>query len=104
MIYFNLLPIYPLDGYRIINNLFVNFKYRYLIRQIIILSSLIVCMIFIIFSLIFKLYGVIIIFLVLVYLNVVNYIKVQKEEKIKHLVVLYHLNNLKNDEIIANGF
>ena len=28
----------------------------------------------------------------------------QKEEKIKHLVVLYHLNNLKNDEIIANGF
>ncbi len=61
-------------------------------------------MISIIFSLIFKLYGVIIIFLVLVYLNVVNYIKVQKEEKIKHLVVLYHLNNLKNDEIIANGF
>lgn len=61
-------------------------------------------MIFIIFSLIFKLYGVIIIFLVLVYLNVVNYIKVQKEEKIKHLVVIYHLNNLKNDEIIANGF
>ena len=61
-------------------------------------------MIFIIFSLIFKLYGVIIIFLVLVYLNVVNNIKVQKEEKIKHLVVLYHLNNLKNDEIIANGF
>ena len=57
-------------------------------------------MISIIFSLIFKLYGVIIIFLVLVYLNVVNYIKVQKEEKIKHLVVLYHLNNLKNDEII----
>lgn len=104
MICFNLLPIYPLDGYRIINNLFVNFKYRYLIRQIILLSSLIVCMIFIIFSLIFKLYGVIIIFLILVYLNVVNYIKVQKEEKIKHLVVLYHLNNLKNDEIIANGF
>lgn len=61
-------------------------------------------MISIIFSLIFKFYGVIIIFLVLVYLNVVNYIKVQKEEKIKHLVVLYHLNNLKNDEIIANGF
>lgn len=104
MICFNLLPIYPLDGYRIINNLFVNFKYRYLIRQIIFLYSLIVCMISIIFSLIFKLYGVIIIFLVLVYLNVVNYIKVQKEEKIKHLVVLYHLNNLKNDEIIANGF
>ena len=104
MICFNLLPIYPLDGYRIINNLFVNFKYRYLIRQIIFLSSLIVCMISIIFSLIFKLYGVIIIFLVLVYLNVVNYIKVQKEEKIKHLVVLYHLNNLKNDEIIANRF
>ena len=104
MICFNLLPIYPLDGYRIINNLFVNFKYRYLIQQIIFLSSLIVCMISIIFSLIFKLYGVIIIFSVLVYLNVVNYIKVQKEEKIKHLVVLYHLNNLKNDEIIANGF
>jgi len=104
MICFNLLPIYPLDGYRIINNLFVNFKYRYLIQQIIFLSSLIVCMISIIFSLIFKLYGVIIIFSVLAYLNVVNYIKVQKEEKIKHLVVLYHLNNLKNDEIIANGF
>ena len=31
-------------------------------------------------------------------------VEVQKEEKIKHLVVLYHLNNLKNDEIIANGF
>lgn len=104
MICFNLLPIYPLDGYRIINNLFVNFKYRYLIQQIIFLSSLIVCMISIIFSLIFKLYGVIIIFSVLAYLNVVNYIKVQKEEKIKHLVVLYHLNNLKNDEIIANRF
>lgn len=104
MICFNLLPIYPLDGYRIINNLFVNFKYRYLIQQIIFLSSLIVCMISIIFSLIFKLYGVIIIFSVLAYMNVVNYIKVQKEEKIKHLVVLYHLNNLKNDEIIANGF
>ena len=104
MICFNLLPIYPLDGYRIINNLFLFFLYRYLIRQILFLSSLIVCIISIIFSLIFKLYGVIIIFLVLVYLNVVNYIKVQKEEKIKHLVVLYHLNNLKNDEIIANGF
>ena len=104
MICFNLLPIYPLDGYRIINNLFVNFKHRYLIQQIIFLSSLIVCMISIIFSLIFKLYGVIIIFSVLAYLNVVNYIKFQKEEKIKHLVVLYHLNNLKNDEIIANGF
>ena len=104
MICFNLLPIHPLDGYRIINNLFVNFKYRYLIQQIIFLSSLIVCMISIIFSLIFKLYGVIIIFSVLAYMNVVNYIKVQKKEKIKHLVVVYHLNNLKNDEIIANGF
>ena len=104
MIYFNLLPVYPLDGYRIVNNLFANFKYKYLIQQIIFLSSLLICMTSIIFSLIFKIYGVIIIFLVLVYLNIVNYIKVQKEEKIKHLVVLYHLNSIKNDEIIANRF
>lgn len=69
MITFNLLPLFPLDGYRFINDLFLVDK-KILISEVFILIGLLCILCIIIVSFIMRYYGIILICLYLMYLNI----------------------------------
>ncbi len=87
MIFINLIPIYPLDGYKIIYSLLSNFfENEYIVDCLFYLSLiLIVILLFIIFVL--KLYGYLLIIIFLLYKTFENKINSQKIKRYEYLKI-----------------
>ncbi len=83
MILFNIMPIFPLDGYRFLNDLLHLDKKPYL-EEIILTLGIGLLLILLIIFLLFKFYGLIIVLIYLIYLNL------HKIKKNKNLTALYY--------------
>jgi len=91
MIIFNSLPIYPLDGYRILDLIWFNYNNKYKVVKIVSFISFILCIVFIIFGIMKKSIGICIIGLLLLYKNIIN-INKREEIFLKKIVAEYKLN------------
>jgi len=91
MIIFNSLPIYPLDGYRILDLIWFNYNNKYKVVKIVSFISFILCIVFIIFGIMKKSIGICIIGLFLLYKNIIN-INKREEIFLKKIVAEYKLN------------
>lgn len=91
MIIFNSLPIYPLDGYRILDLIWFNYNNKYKVVKIVSCISFILCIVFIIFGIMKKSIGICIIGLFLLYKNIIN-INKREEIFLKKIVAEYKLN------------
>lgn len=91
MIIFNSLPIYPLDGYRILDLIWFNYNNKYKVVKIVSFISFILCIVFIIFGIMKKSIGICIIGLFLLYKNIIN-INKREEIFLKKIVSEYKLN------------
>lgn len=91
MIIFNSLPIYPLDGYRILDLIWFNYNNKYKVVKIVSFISFVLCIVFIIFGIMKKSIGICIIGLFLLYKNIIN-INKREEIFLKKIVAEYKLN------------
>ncbi len=90
MILFNILPIYPLDGFRIIYDLFVK-KNNLFQEEIIYELSCLLNVLGIIYFYIFQLYGFITSVSFLLILNVIKIIQIKKRKKALQKIMMYDL-------------
>ena len=91
MIIFNSLPIYPLDGYRILDLILFNYCNKYKIVKFITYFSFFLSIVFILFGIIKNSIGICIISLFLLYKNIIN-INKREEIFLKKIVAEYKLN------------
>jgi len=90
MIFFNILPIYPLDGFRIIYDLFVK-KNNFFQEELIYALSCFFNVLVIIYFYIFQLYGFIASVSFLLVLNIVKVIQVKNRKKASQKIMMYDL-------------
>ena len=86
MIVFNILPIYPLDGYRILENLLSNIYEEVYLNDLLNVISLIMLVILLIFIIISKSIALLIIYVFLVYKFILNFITTKKKKKIDEIL------------------
>lgn len=97
MIIFNLLPIYPLDGYRLANDLF-NLERRKVLQDVIFYLNLLLILLGIIIFFMFGYYAIILVFVYLAYLNILNEIYKRRRylsyiSLMKYQLLNYYKNN-----------
>lgn len=94
MLLFNLLPIYPLDGYRIIYDLF-NIDRKYLFKEIVFYIGVLLLMLGIIIFFIFGYYAIILLFLYLIILNVYKLLEEKRKTISYQQLMLYDLKKYR---------
>lgn len=94
MIAFNLFPIYPLDGYRFLNDLFKLDK-NYIVREIFFYLGILILVLGIIISFMFKYYATIILFLYLISLNCYKMILEYQKRFSYRQLMYYDLNKYR---------
>lgn len=99
MFFFNLLPIFPLDGYRIINDLFLT-NYGLLKDEVISYIGLILSFLAIIYFYIFHIFGFTIIFAMLFLINYFKLKQIKKQKKVFYNLIEYKLAKLANNKNI----
>lgn len=101
MIIFNLFPIYPLDGFRIIHDLIVT-KDSIIVDEVMNYISIIVCSLFIIYFYIYQIWGLVLILNFLIILNCLNLKKLQQKKQTIHQIISYDLLKLvHNNKVLT---
>lgn len=95
MLIFNLLPIFPLDGYRILTDICKFDKNIYLNEIILYVNSFIILLL-LITAFIFKIYGIMVIFIYLFYLNIKKNFQINIKKNINLSLLKYEILNLKD--------
>lgn len=92
MIIFNLLPVFPLDGYRFIEDLF-RLNKRILVKEIFIYGGVIILILIIISTFIMGYYGIICICIYLIYLNILKLLQNRRLEKQYYYQMMYEITH-----------
>lgn len=93
MIACNILPVYPLDGYRIIRDFFGN-KENLLIDEIIDYIGIIVSLFLIFFFYMYTCIGFVFLFSVLLLFNIVHLMKIKRRKKMIQQIMMYDILNM----------
>lgn len=93
MILFNLLPIFPLDGYRLIFDLFNKNLY---VEEVIIYFGILIEVFSLIIFYIFNIYGFIFIFLYLFFLSLSKIRQINLKKKVINYQMKYELSKYLN--------
>ena len=92
MIIFNILPIFPLDGFRIITDC-LRVDENHLLYEILIYLSILINIVLLIYVFIVRYYGLLLIFLYLSYLNLIKLKSLKIRKRQKYLLMLYEILN-----------
>lgn len=87
MIVFNLLPIFPLDGYRFIEDVCI------LIKEIFIYGGILILLFVMISTFIMGYYGIIAICIYLIYLNILKLLQNKRLEKQYYYQMMYEMTH-----------
>lgn len=87
MFIFNLIPVFPLDGYRILSNLINNYLYE----ELYIYFGIFLLIVIIFISFIFKIYAFIIISIYLIFVNILKLKELYIIKKINRIHVLSYI-------------
>lgn len=87
MLLFNLIPIFPLDGYRIISELFDNIY----VKEIFVYIGGFILIVILILAFIFSQFGFIIVCIYLMNLNIFKIIEISKQKKLINNQIMYLL-------------
>ena len=92
MIVFNLLPIFPLDGYRFIEDVCILNK-KILIKEIFIYGGILILLFVMISTFIMGYYGIIAICIYLIYLNILKLLQNKRLEKQYYYQMMYEMTH-----------
>lgn len=94
MLVFNLLPIFPLDGYRVVYDLF-DLNRNYLFEEILIYISILLLFLLFISLFILKIYGIMVICIYLFYLNSLEFLQIKRKKLINFYNLKYEISRLR---------
>lgn len=94
MIAFNLLPIYPLDGYRLVHDLIVLDR-KFLLKEVLFYFDILLLLLGIIVSFMFAFYVFIVLFLYLIFLNSYKLIQEKRRRFSWNHLMSYDLNRYR---------
>lgn len=101
MIVFNLFPIYPLDGFRIIRDL-ITTKDSIIIDELMNYISIIISSLLIIYFYIYRIWGVVLILNFLIILNCLKLKKLHQKKQTIHQIISYDLLKLvHNNKVLT---
>lgn len=90
MIIFNLLPIYPLDGFRIIHDL-MNNKDSFLMNEVLHYISILCLSILLIYFYCYRIWGLVLIFNFLIIINGLKLKELYRKKQTIHQIISYDL-------------